>query len=63
MIVGHKYMINITYLKIKNIRTGKKIREKYKVNKLLFTIKNELNEDRFCLRTKISIKIKIRDKK
>ena len=38
--------------------------EKYRINKLLFIIKkNKLNENRFYLRTKIPIKIKIRDKK
>ena len=42
----------------------KKIMKKYRINKLLFIIKkNELNENRFFLRTKILIKIKIRCKK
>ena len=45
------------------MHTGKKITEKYRINKLFFTIKkNELIENRFYLRTKILMKIKIRDK-
>ena len=53
----------IPCLKIKNIRTEKKIIEKNRINKLLFIIKNESNENRFFLRTKILMKIKLRDKK
>ena len=37
--------------------------EKYRINKLLFIIKNDLNENTFYLRTKFIIKIEIRDKK
>ena len=37
--------------------------EKYRISKLLFIIKNELSENTFFLRTKILIKIKLRDKK
>ena len=37
--------------------------EKYRISKLLFIIKNELSENTFFLRTKILIKVKLRDKK
>ena len=37
--------------------------EKYRINKLLFIIKNELNENRLFLQRKIIMKINLRDKK
>ena len=61
-------------MKIKNTHTGKKIIKKYRVNKLPLQKtpqkiikkgiirKNKLNDNRFSLQTKNSIKMKIRDK-
>ena len=61
-------------MKIKNTHTGKKIIKKYRVNKLPLKKtsqkiikkgiirKNKLNDNRFSLQTKNSIKMKIRDK-
>ena len=35
------------YLKIKNVRTGKKLKKKYRIKKVIYNHKNELNKNRF----------------